>query len=345
MITDSIENIRNDSLNLLDSIRIPAYSILSEKPDVMDQLRVLKEHLKNAISEKNELSKIVPVFLMRQWILASIYKSIRRIRAIEKKAPGKRMPSRREIEIAALWAYQAISIFKSRALFQDMLDQGDRYILDQSAIKKGDIILSYKTAKYLKRDILARLVSIATNSAITHSLVATEDGENSKLLCSSPEGNGINLLPPHPNPGEIYIIMRPRDIGARYEQHIRHAINTWRDRVNTATGTPYRYKFAEMKSWIASAVGFIYVLSTYLSRRSITLPNFAKDQQGIFCSEMIDDIFKEIGILVGPRSEHDAVIGPVEIFHSPYLAMQGVIVNEADHESMRKELAQKFNLV
>lgn len=351
MILDKTEDI---VLETLENICIVAQEILGQidyrhaertKPldhyALAEKLRSLRTDLQYILQNRKILRPIKPAFFMWQWTFTSIRKSLRKIEVAEKvfaTSPNERFL--REATLASLWAYQAVSIFNSKSVLKEALCDMDRFIFDHQTIKKGDIVLSYKTPAYLQKDILARLVYIATNSSITHSLIATESGAAAKLLCSSPGGNGINLSLPFPAQGEIYIIMRLKDTDAHYAKLVERSIDTWNERIETL----YVCKFPEFKSWVASALGFLYTLSIYTLQRPIILQNFAKNQQGLFCSEIIDNIFKEAGILITPRSEYDALIGPVELFHSPYLALQGIIMNEEDRETIRKDLTRQFNL-
>lgn len=196
-------------------------------------------------------------------------------------------------------------------------------------------------AIYLEKDILARLISIAANSSITHSLIVAEHGPVAKLLCSSPGGHGVSLSVPSPARGEVYVVMRLRETDGPHMKLVEDSIDKWNDRIG---GLSYVCKFAEFKSWVASAEALLCNLSIRMFQRTIIFQNFARKQEGLFCSEVIDNIFKEAGILITPRSEYDALVGPVEFFHSPYLVLRGVIMNNEDSELIREEVRQKFDL-
>lgn len=344
MIPVIVDDVRREILDFLSTIAFSRRdpSVATDREVVLRKLFSIRGKLRSILREKKRLRVLVPVFPMRQWMLASINESIRRMGKLERgAASGTSFWD--DVEVIALWAYQAVSIFDARALFQDILNHDSNYAIDRNLLKHGDIVLSYKTKKYLRKDILARLVSMATNSPITHSLIVSTSGSKPLLLCSSPEGNGPNFLEPCPSPGEVYIVMRLRDMAFPFGDHIKKIVDM--RNIGLADGCPVNaYKFAELKSWVASAIGFIYVLSTYLFRRPIVFPNIVKSDNGVFCSELIDNVFREAGFFMTPRSENPSVVGPVEIFYSPYLSFQGIIMNEDDRGSMREELTRKFNL-
>lgn len=340
---ENIENIRITAQDILRKIdnHHAGQSVILDHNALVEKLRSLRADLQHILQHRKVLRPIVPVFSMRQWAFASIRKSLRKIELAEKifaVSPDERFL--REATLASLWAYQAVSIFHSRNIFEKALRDIDHFILDYQTIKKGDVFLSYKTATYLQKDILARLISIAASSSITHSLIATESGATMKLLCSSPDGNGINLSSLIPDRGEIYIVMRLKDTDTPHARLVEKSIDRWSERIESL----YICKFAEFKSWVASAAGFLYTLSICTLQRPIILQNFAKKQQGLFCSEVIDNIFKEAGVLITPRSEYDALVGPAEFFHSPYLVLQGIIMNREDREIVKEELIQQFKL-
>lgn len=343
MAFKTLEGICTTTQDILRRIdhRSPEESASLNRTALSGKLHVLRTDLQHLLDIKKDLRPIVPAFIMRQWAFASIRKALKKIALAEQAfIDSSDELFLRETTLAALWAYQAASLFHLRNILKEVPHDMDRFIFDHQMLKKGDVVLSYKTKAYLRKDILAKLVAITTNSSITHSLITTGSGTTAKLLCSSPEKNGINLLSPIPKQGEVYIVMRLKDTDAPYIKLVEQSIDTWKERIDSL----YVCKFSEFKSWVASALGFVYVLSVYVSQRPIIIRNFAKNQQGLFCSEIIDTIFKEAGILLTPRSEHDALVGPVEFFHSPYLALQGFIINEEDREIIKEELIQQFDL-
>ncbi len=340
MILETIEDIQTITQDILEKINNHD-STPADHTDLMQRLHTLRVDLKSLLDSKEAMYDMVPVFIMRQWTLASIKKSLRKIALAEQAlALSSDDTFLHEANTASLWAYQATSILCLRGILQEIYSNMDRFVFDRQALRQGDVVLSYKTATYLKKDFLARLVAITTGSSVTHSYITAESGITAKLLCSSPDLNGVNLLSAFPQQGEIYIIMRLKNTSAPYAKHIENSIEIWKERIKSR----FTCKFSESKSWIASALGLIYVLSVYIFQRPIIIKNFAKNRPGLFCSEIVDNIFKEAGILVTPRSEYPSLIGPVEFFHSPYLALQGFIINEEDRETIKEELIDQFDL-
>ena len=340
MVLETIEDIQNITQDILEKINNRG-AIPVDHTRLTQKLRTLQVELKSLLDSKEELYDMVPVFTMRQWAFASIRQSLRKI-SLAKQFQELSSDDEffHEATTAALWAYQGTSILRLRSILQEICDDMDRFIFDRQTLRQGDVVLSYKTEAYLKKDILARLVAFTTGSSVTHSYITAESGITAKLLCSSPDLSGVSLLSALPQQGEIYIVMRLKDTDAPYVKHIEESIEIWKRRIESRLPC----KFSESKSWVASALGFIYCLSVYIFQKPIIIKNFAKNRPGLFCSEVVDNIFKEAGIFVTPRSEHPALIGPVEFFHSPYLALQGFIINDEDRETIKAELIDQFNL-
>ncbi len=315
--------------------------VSKEEPKLLEELLSLETGLKTILSDTKNLRTVAPVMFMRLWSVASIRRSLKKIRSAKKhSAAGRSAAFFHTARIAALWGYQALSILKTRSILSQAFQNLDCHLLKHEDLQKGDVILSYKTARYLHKDLLSKLIAVAANSSITHALITTESGNEPKLLCSSALGNGLNLALPSPDPGEIYLVMRLHQVPKKQTEKLSLTLDRWNKNVRLLR----IYKFSELKCWMASLLGFLYVFSVCILRRPIILRNIAKDRPGYFCSEIIDDIFKEAGLFLTPRSEHAALAGPVEFFHSPYLSFQGIIMNNNDHETLKEELAAEFHI-
>lgn len=188
---------------------------------------------------------------------------------------------------------------------------------------------------------------MTTNSQVTHSLIASQaPGEDVQLLGAGDPTNGLGLMPIAPEKGEIFLVLTHED--PTTISRINPIISRWHKEAQTAmqqrraNETLHRmYKFPELKCQAASLIGLFVVIHAYLGN-PVTVRNPFANQTGVFCSELIDEIFKEADILVSPRSEHNAVIGPVELLYSPLFSLKGVIADEHDLAHAQSEIKKQF---
>lgn len=344
MITNDIQTIREKCTSLLERNRV-LLSDTNNTAIILPEVEVLIALFDSVLRNKAAIKKSIKIFTLYQGFFSSIRKSRAMFLKIARKRSRGRggvhnnnvPPSNLDITTAALWGLQAVSLFETRKMLQEKIFSPHNHVINGSHLRIGDIVLSYKTEGYLKKNFLAWLIAMSTNCQITHSLIVSGEGSDSTLFCSSPEQAGLGCKPPIPQSGEAYIILRPKQSLVDYPS-LTVSIQKW---LTQSTGEN-RHEFAELKSWMANFVGFIYLFSSCLTQRSWVLSNPAKNRSGIFCSELIDNIYKDIGIYLTPRSIHRALASPLEFFHSPYFDFQGIIVQNEDIDTIQRELSIKY---
>ncbi len=289
----------------------------------------------------------IPIFFHRQWILASARGYFKKIKRAQKFLRSGDMEGyRRTLELADLWLGQAEKLIETISFFSHNFSQEkiERSTVSIHHLQKGDIILSYKTEQYLKKSPLAWLVKFTSNSPVTHAMIACHNhDENPLYLVSGDKTTGLGVIDPTPDRHEIFLVLRTReDISST---QILKSIDTWRShaesRTSGSTSQNGMGRFPEVKCQVASAIGFIYMLSVFMGR-PFSMKNITQNQAGVFCSELIDVIFKESNILLTPRSEYDAVVGPIEILYSPLLKLVGFIAHSDDMLTLHTEVQKQF---
>lgn len=207
------------------------------------------------------------------------------------------------------------------------------YLIRKEDLKKGDVLLSYKTKRYLKKNFLSYLITIACKSRITHSSVVQR---KNKMMCkrinAAASKKRFGVIEISHEPGEILLVLRPK-IPKKSKIMLDKVIDKWNDRMIKNK----KYDFSERKCWAACLSGLIYSEGIVLLKRNIILGNLLKKNKGLFCSELVDSIFKEAGIYLAPRSGEDCLTGPSEMIYSPYLKFIGILANKKDRIS-EKEL-------
>lgn len=286
----------------------------------------------------------IPPFFHKRYIVANVrghYQKIDYLIKSDESAIEKDVLQ--ELEYALLWLEQVRTIAAYVELFTSSPTTRRQDIqsmtLSPQSISKGDIILSYKTRPYLRRSLKSTAVRIVTNSQMTHVMLAIEDpSPNPRFLVSGDETQGLGLVPLELKDGEIYLVMSPKKTNEKlFEQ-----IDLWTENAVAHMHMHGKFKFPELKCQAASIIGILTILMIYLGR-PLNLKNPLANLSGLFCSELIDTIFKESGILLSPRSEYDATIPPVELFYSPRLTFKGVIAKQDELEKIQSEIRSHFS--
>lgn len=201
-------------------------------------------------------------------------------------------------------------------------------------LKKGDILLSYKTNNHLKTHFLSRLISIAEHNQITHSaMLYSATPHRIRMLAANGNEGKVDLFDLKQQEGEIWFVLRAKITPAQ-EKELCNVVDQW---VKDIRKYPKRYRFAEFKSWTATFIGLLYTEIILHFNKIIMIPNIVRSHNEFFCSEVVDNIFKEIGINLVLRSMHDSVVGPAEFFFSPHLEHVGMIYNQNEREELEKE--------
>ncbi len=222
--------------------------------------------------------------------------------------------------------YKILEIFH-----QDILG----YVLENKDLKVWDVILSYKTQPYLNNAHLSRLISIAQKSNITHSSVISRvEWDIIEHINPTPDNNHIivsQLLKNKKN--EVFFVMRPKLSQVLLDQY-RDEIEILRQEILEKKAI---YRFSELKQWYAVIGWYLSINIIYFFRRIISLNNIFRNKKSFFCSELIDYLFKKIGIFLIPRSQFDSIIWPSELLYSPFLELIGVIYNKDEVELIKLE--------
>lgn len=249
-------------------------------------------------------------------------------------------------DISYLWLGHARRLFERESYFHTKFDECsvDKYVLKPEELKIGDVVLSYKTRKYLLHSPLSLFIKFITRSSITHVMVACHDeGTTPRLLMSDDTTKGLGIIGATTDPGEVLIVLEPTPHPRLHEipSEIRR-LRRLAERKNTDPLLRRFYDFPEIKCEVACLVGFLYVSSGLIRRKPLSLKNPLQNWRGTFCSELVDYIFKTAGILLTPRSEHHAIVGPVEFFYSPRLKMKGIIGDAATIDQTKVEIRNKI---
>lgn len=340
-LSEEIELIRTMASSLLRHATAPTPLIHSE--ELLAELNLLEKEITSVLKNKKSLRQFVPRMVLRHWAVASFWMALKKITASRKYSSRDDKRFVQQAQFAALWAYQGCDLVTASTFVKKILNNLDTFTLYSSHLEKGDVVLSYKSNQYLKHDILAKLISITTNSHITHTLMVSDSEVPQHLLSANPRSAGIGLDKVAPHKGEMFIIMRYRSgINSIPKEKIIESMDSI---YNPKMQDDKKLSFAELKSWVACGIGFIYTMTIVLFERPLCLPNPVKKDSTIFCSEFVDAVFRRADAYLSPRSENPAVLGPAELFYSPLLEFKGVIFRPEDREMFIKQVSKTFTLL
>lgn len=337
------------SRDILITLTARFSELLTNNQSANIRITLLQKYLKEFPRSRNlkDLSRVASLFFHRQWIRISIRGHTQRVsRAIRKLKKGDASGAERELALALLWIGQAEKLYEIISFFKSFsLHELNHYIMRAHDLHTGDVVLSYKTNSYLRKSPVSLLVKFASNSSVTHAMIVSNlPHEQPELLFSGDITYGLGIIKPIPEPGEIFLVLESRDTAT--QTNLLPSISKWRSRAQTRMearkrGGPDSYRFPELKCQMASIMGVFTVILVYIGI-PLTPRNPVQSQSGVFCSELIDAIYKESGVILSPRSTHDAIVGPVEFLYSPLLRLRGIIANEKDLAHIQVEIRKQF---
>lgn len=209
----------------------------------------------------------------------------------------------------------------TKHMIHEFNNNPDKFRIKQSALKKGDIILSYKTPEFLKNNFISRMICIVQDSPITHSSVVSRKIERKwKMLSSSGFDNSSKEIDIDKKEGEELFVFRPK-----LKREERRMLEISTDEWTKILAENGNMKFSYKKFWLAIIIGIVYRITNDLARRTIIFKNPFTSENSYFCSELVNQIYLDAGIYLTIKSEYSSTIGPVDISSSPYLNCIGVL--------------------
>ena len=275
--------------------------------------------------------ELIPVFFQRAWVVTCMQGHVSKTRKLRRLLKRKAHPMQiaRTHTTALLWLGQAQRLFEAAHYLLTHMTHStiSDHRLSPHELKIGDVVLSYKTGCYLQHSPLSRFIKYTTHSAVTHVIIASnEQGTTPQLLMSDDTTRGLGFYTSQPDPGELFLILEPLPHPNldRVHAEIRRLREIAYTKIHDHT-LEKEYGFPDMKCEIACIIGVLHIVVGFFTRYPISIGNILKWQSGTFCSEFIDTLFMNAGIQLLPRSEHPAVVGPIELLYSPHLRIKGVI--------------------
>jgi hypothetical protein len=220
-----------------------------------------------------------------------------------------------------------VSDIQGRVQIEENLvkEDGDlkRYLINKNEIDTGDILFRYKVKGHFKETLISRIISTVTSSRITHVLMAAKVSPSDVRMIDAhmEQGSaGVHLRDFKILPGEILIVLRPR-IG---HFQIKLLLKKIVECVKVKSG------FSDLK---LVGVFISYLISKIINKFKsgyALVPNFIKTRRSkYFCSELVNQAFREAGIFLTPKSQYSGIVFPSDIIVSPYLDFIGLIFKDS----------------
>lgn len=304
-----------------------------------------KPEFKNYITDfpYHDLSKTitaeVPIFFHRQWLKASLKGHLRTVKKLERHRQRTGQIDPELVRHAEAWLGQAKQLLHYVLFFKSLdHDSLQNYRIPKEHLRHGDIVVSYKTRAYLKKNILSRLVKFFSYSPVTHAMFVShsETGEP-EFLVSGDTTKGLGIIAATTTPGDILLILQPNP---HLVPQLHTELEKWRVRASQPEANKL-YPFPELKCQTASGIGLISIIFTFLAQ-PLCLRNPLAKRAGLFCSEFVDTVFHRAGLLLTPRSINPAIIGPIEVFYSHHLTLRGVYCHDSDVANLDEEISDQF---
>ncbi len=284
------------------------------------EYKTLREQMRRILSKdkRGELVSLIPNSYLRKWFLADIRIALRK----------------KKIKDIVLYLQHALGIIKVQRI-RIGIESGEaqKLLIKKEDLKKGDIVLSYKTKSFLDKEFLSKLIAKAAYTSITHSSIVCEDekGELRKLT-SYAQTWGLDALDLTPESGEIFFILSA-DPNFKYTQKLHKEIDNWYNMVRHKKDSlrmRWKLRFSETKCWSACVSGFVFTTTMRLTGAYIVIPNPLWLVSGYYCSEILDIMFKRVGVTLSARTRRPALLGPSDMMYSPYLQFKGLMATPQD---------------
>lgn len=282
--------------------------------------------LKEIISSKKKVVKnFIPNTYIRNWFFADIRLALRK----------------KNKSLVKMYLNHALSIIKTREIYNTIkLGKAKNLAMGADELKKGDVVLSYKTKRFLDKEFLSKLIAIAAYTQITHcSVVCEDENKNKRKLTSYAQSKGLAALDLVPQDGEVFFIFSPI-LPSEREKKLHDSIDGFYKKVlqkNNSRKIRRSLRFSEVKCWSACLSGFVFTSMMRFTGKYIVIPNPLYFFSGYYCSEIFDIMFRDIGIILSARAKNKALLGPNDMVYSPYLKFKGVIGEEKDIEMLNRE--------
>jgi len=191
------------------------------------------------------------------------------------------------------------------------------YLINISDLETGDILLLFKSKKDLSKHPMSRAISFFSDSQVTSTSMAVKGSFGIKTLGSKIIG-GIKFRDLNVKNGEVLIVLRPK---ITHQQRFL-ILESIRKLMQLKT------KFSWLKIWGGLHTNILTKSLYYFNLGHIHIPNILGfERSKLYCSEFLNQVFMNAGILLVPKSRNSNVVYPYDLVYSP-LKYLGLLFND-----------------
>jgi hypothetical protein len=195
-------------------------------------------------------------------------------------------------------------------------------IVDKSKLVTGDLLLSFKTNEFLKNVIISKKIAKVTGSHVTHILVAVKlPMSDPRVIDSDRAFGGVTLRDLNIRKGEVLLVLRPRLNSTQRVELLKHL----KYHVQNRTTYPVPKMIGVWPSTILSSFAGLFTGRYHHVQNVLAIRN-----AGFFCSEFLDNAFKQAGFMLTPKSRYSEMVAPADIAASPNVEYIGLLFNPSE---------------
>jgi len=199
--------------------------------------------------------------------------------------------------------------------------------MDESQLLTGDVLMSFKSKDFIKNNLLAKLLymgqsSLGSVTQVDHLHMALRIGNVIKIVDSFILAGGVQLKNFELENWAVFIVLRPK---ISQNQRIS-IIRSIREFLQNKT------KFATFKMVGVAPSDMLNKSVNLFSKGYRVIPHLFGSGRTHFCSSFVNEVFKDAGIMLTPKSRYSHMVTPPDILTSPVLKFVGLIFNDAEKD-------------
>ena len=211
---------------------------------------------------------------------------------------------------------------KTKHLMAEIELNENAYAVSQNELKTGDVVLIYADKTFLRKHWVAKLISISEGSSIIHAaIVYVKKPGEVRWIAAQGYGGKVEMTEITKKEGETLLVFRP-NIDYASKKKLHKSIENW---ARILSGKDVFYGFSNLKFLFALFEGLFYRLSAHITRRLFIMKNPFHQTTRMYCSEFINKIFYDAGVILTPRSIDSSLVAPVELSFAHCLEFLGVV--------------------
>jgi len=203
-----------------------------------------------------------------------------------------------------------------------------KYLIDKSRIETGDILLSFKSKEFFGktawfRRVLPMITMAMEKSSITHAAVCAQMSGGLKFIDAMIDigVNGVAIRDFEIRDGEVFVVLRS-NINANQKIMLLGAMRKYIQEKS-------KYSVLKLAGLLPTMV--LTSLTSIFSGGYKQIPNFMGERKSeFFCSEFVNQVFLEAGVMLTPKSRYGSTVSPPDIATSPYLKFIGLVFKDSE---------------